>query len=127
MTQEAVTTAPATGAPPPELSRRDDPERDGSVSAKLDPIEVPTLDVRPNGAMAGRTIRMRYPSVRLWIASERGQLDNTLMWEEILGAIESHDLGRDPASLRPTMITDIGEAWMEAVRQEAIPPTTGND
>lgn len=94
---------------------------------ELGPIALPTIEVRPDGPMAGRTLRMRYPSVRLWIANQRGDVSRILMFEEILLAIEEHDFGHDPASLPPIWITAIGDAWMDAIKDTAIPPVTGSD
>jgi len=92
------------------------------------PIEIPTLLVAPTeGPLAGRTIRMRYPSTRYWMANERGQADNVAFYEEILDAIEDHDLGRDPASLPPGLVVTIGQAWTAALKAVAVPPTNGTD
>lgn len=94
----------------------------------LPPIEVPTLLVQPeSGPFAGRTIRMRYPSTRFWIAQQRGELDNETMWTETLLAVEEHDFGRDPDDLPPAMVLVLMTDWLDALKADALPPTTGSD
>ena len=94
----------------------------------MDPIEVPTLLVEPDsGPLAGRHITMRYPSVRFWIAQERGELDNPRLWEETLDAIEEHDLGREPDSLPPAYIVALMREWLAALKAAALPPESGSD
>jgi hypothetical protein len=102
----------------------DEPE---TPPPELGPIEVPTLTVKlETGPLAGRTLQMHYPSTRFWIAQERGNLDNPLLWQETLDAIEEHDLGRDPGTLPPTMVFAIMRAWLAALKAVALPPKTGS-
>lgn len=104
MTDEPETTAPADAEP-----------------AALEPVELELLTVRPKAPLAGRTLRMRRPSVGFWIAMKRKAVDDETFWEEIVDAIEDHDLGRDPAKLPPRAVNAIGEAWLEAMKEAAVP------
>lgn len=94
----------------------------------LEPIEVPTIEVRPTeGVLRGRTLVMQYPSTTWYIAQQRGDLAGAEMLEAVLGAIVEHDLGRDPASLPPSYVVAIGNAWHDAIRDQAFPPVPGSD
>lgn len=97
-----------------------------TATEPLPPIEVPLLTVRPTGRLAGRTLRMRYPSVGFLIARRRGQASDEVWWAELVDAIEEHDLGRDPAKLPPSLVNAIGTAWVDAMTEEAVPPPSGS-
>lgn len=100
---------------------------DEEPAEPLGPLEVPALIIQPTtGPLKGRTLRMRYPSTKFWIAQERGQLDNPLLWAETLDAIEEHDLGRDPGSLPPSYVMALMVAWLAALKDVAVPPPNGS-
>jgi hypothetical protein len=97
---------------------------------QLPPLELPTLLVQPkDGLLAGRTIRMRWPSTRFYIDHARGsrQDRNAALWEETLNAIQAHDFGHEPDNLPPEYIVALADAWIDAVRDHAVPPTNGSD
>lgn len=92
-----------------------------------EPIELETLEVKPGGTLAGRTIQMRWPSVRFLITQRReGLLTNEALWEEIVDAIVSHDLDREPERLPARQIVAIGNAWLQALKDHAVPPPPGS-
>lgn len=93
----------------------------------LPPVDVPLLVVHPGGPLKGRTLLMHLPSVRWWIANERGLTDAVGFWEEVVTAIEQHDLGRDVETLPPAYITLISNAWVKALTELALPPASGDD
>ena len=108
MTDE--TAAPAASEP----ATTDEPE--------LAPVPVYLLTVHPSGGLAGRTLRMRYPSVGFLIAQRRGKAKDPDWWEEVIDAIEEHDLGRTPESLPADVVDEIGVAWVKAMKERAVPP-----
>ena len=92
------------------------------------PVEFDTLKVRPKGrGLGGHTLTMRRPSVRFLIRWRRGQANTETYWEEILDAILSHDLDRDPDRLTAAHINAIGSAWIDAMKDAAVPPASGTD
>lgn len=112
--------------------RRAVAKQTAKVERKVAKLAIETVDVRPTeGALVGHWLRMRFPSARWFIQQKRGFTsddDNAIAYyEEILDAIEEHDLGRDPAGLPARYVLDIGRAWMAAIRDLAVPPTTGSD
>jgi hypothetical protein len=90
-----------------------------------DGLDIPTFEVRPGGRFKDHVLHMRMPSARFWIEQRRGDVTNVEMYEEILDAIISSDLGRDPGRLPPSMVVAIGTAWMEAVKAASLPPGDG--
>jgi hypothetical protein len=88
-------------------------------------VVLDLIEVRPKGKLDGHVLRMRKPSVRLYIAQRRGTLENVDLYEEVLDAIAEHDFDRDPDRLPPLYIVEIGNAWMDAVRESALPPVSG--
>lgn len=95
------------------------PERPG-------PLVLPTIEVRPEGPLAGHVLRMRTPSTRFFIAQRRaGGLTNADMWDEILDAIVEHDFDREPDLLPPAYVLLIGNAWLSAIKEQAVPPVSG--
>lgn len=96
----------------------------------LEPLAVETIPVEPTaGPLAGRHLRMRLPSVSWLIAHKRGLAggDMAIEWyEEIVDAVETHDLGRDVRRLPPRQVLDIGRAWVDAIKDLAHPPTSGS-
>lgn len=111
-------TAAATAAEP--VTAADDPGDE--PEAELAPIAVVLLTVHPAGALAGRTLRMRYPSVGFLIAQRRGVARDPEWWAEVVDAIEEHDLGREPESLPAAVVNEIGVAWVAAMKERAVPP-----
>ena len=92
------------------------------------PVEFETLEVRPKGrGLGGHTLLMRRPSVRFLIAWKRGNADDEVYWEEIVDAIISHDLDRDPDRLTAAQVNAIGTAWLDAMKDAAVPPASGTD
>lgn len=112
-------TAAATAGEPKTIT---EPEADEAPETALDPVPVFLLTVNPSGALAGRTLRMRYPSVGFLIAQRRGIAKDPEWWEEVIDAIEEHDLGRTPESLPAAIVDEIGVAWVAAIKERAIPP-----
>jgi hypothetical protein len=70
---------------------------------------------------------MRRPSVRFLIAWRRGDLTDEVLWEEVVDAIIDHDLGRDPDRLTSRQVNAIGTAWLDAMKDAAVPPASGTD
>jgi hypothetical protein len=99
----------------------DEPATD-TAPAELEPIELRTLEVRPGENLEGHVLRMRFPSARFLIAQRRGVASDVEYWEEILDAIEEHDLGQDPDRLPAREVNLIGIAWTRALREAAVPP-----
>ena len=98
-----------------------DPETPG-------PVEFDTLEVSPKGrGLGGHTLTMRRPSVRFLIAWKRGQADDETYWEEILDAIITHDLDREPDRLTAAQVNAVGSAWLDAMKDAAVPPASGTD
>lgn len=91
-----------------------------------DPVTFDTLEVRPrHRGLTGHVLHMRHPSVRFLIAQRRGTADDAEYWEEIIDAITEHDLDRDPSTLTAPMVNAIGLAWIEAMKDAALPPASG--
>lgn len=98
------------------------------MAEQPNPVEFETLDVRPKGrGLGGHVLQMRRPSVRFLIAWKRGQADDETYWEEIVDAILSHDLDRDPDRLTAAQVAEIGSAWLDAMKDAAVPPASGTD
>lgn len=90
------------------------------------PVEFDTLEVRPTGrGLGGHTLHMRRPSVRFLIAWRRGTADDETYWEEIVDAVVDHDLDREPDRLTAAQVAEIGSAWLEAMKEAAVPPASG--
>ena len=98
------------------------PDAPAPAPGDPEPVELELLTVEPGGRLAGRTLHMRYPSVGFLIAQRRGEADDERYWAELLDAIESHDLGRDPESLPAREVNAIGRAWISAMKERAVPP-----
>lgn len=91
------------------------------------PVTFDLLEVRPTGrGLAGHVLQMRYPSVRFLIAQRRGQAGDPEYWEEVVDAVIEHDLDRDPGRLTPGQVGLIGQAWVAAMKERAVPPASGS-
>lgn len=95
---------------------------DPEAETALGPAPVYLLTVHPSGAFAGRTLRMRYPSIGFLAAQRRGIAGDVEWYEEVVDAIEEHDLERDPYSLPIAAVNEIGLAWVAAMKERAVPP-----
>ena len=96
------------------------------MTDEVAPVTFDTLTVRPKGqGLSGHTLEMRYPSVRFLIANKRGEAGDEEYWEELLDAVISHDLDRDPERLTARQVNAIGLAWIEAMKEAAVPPVSG--
>lgn len=74
--------------------------------------------------VAGGVITMRQFSSREYIAMRRGEYQDVDLMEMTVAAIVEYLPGQDPLDLPPDELLGLTAAWIEARKEQAIPPPT---
>lgn len=83
-----------------------------------------TFAVRPGGDLEGAEFVMTDMSLDEVTAFEEQRLSPSQLKELFVSHVVRHNLDREPGEIGISFIADIWRAWVAAIRDGALPPTS---
>jgi hypothetical protein len=86
--------------------------------------EKPLLTVEPPDELAGHVFMMKRISTPDYIRMRKGEMDDGQLVELIISSVVDHTVDGELIALDPlTLVNTLGDAWVQAHKQGALPQT----